>query len=479
MDNKIQKIIMIFLLSLVTQFCLASAHQEKIISNINKLIQHYDSNINIGIVAQSLTTGKIIYQNNANRLFMPASVLKVFPAIASLVFLGPNYVFQTKLLAKDVAVTDGVLSGDLYFYFDADPSLTKQDINNLVETLAQFGIQTINGNIYIDDTVFDQEVSAPGWMWDERNFCYAAPTSAIIIGKNCLPLQLTASQIANEPVLLKYDEYKKFISIDNQVISRQSNDTSCLLSLHATQNNTYFLTGCMVPNTEQRLLIAVRNTRLYARDILNEQLRLRNIKLEGEVKFDRIPIDVRLYTLGEHKSEPLYILLKTMMKKSDNLIADTIYKKLGYEFFHKTATWQNSEKAIAAILSPKTGIIFKKMRMVDGSGLSRYNLVTPLQLVAALRYAYSDKNINQTFIDSLSMVGIDGTLQHRMPNLRGRVYAKTGNMEGISSLVGYIKTKNQDIIAFAITINSFINNHKKYRQLQDKICSLLADMDKS
>lgn len=476
MNKKAQKIVTFCLLLLLTPLALAATSLEQIQAKINKLLQQYDPNINAGILVQSLATGKIIYHRNANQLFVPASVLKVFPAAAALSFLGPDYYFQTKILAKDVAVNQGVLNNDLYFYFDGDPTLTQKDIDNLVATITQFGIHTIRGNIYIDDTVFDQELSGPGWMWDERNFCYAAPTSAITIDKNCLPLQLIAAKKSNQPAVLSYDNYEKFISITNQVISRNSNEDGCQLNLHATRDNSYYLTGCIAPKTTQNLLIAVRNVRLYAKDIILEQLRANNIELLGEIRFNHIPTGTLLYSLAEHKSAPLSELLKTMMKKSDNLIADAIYKKLGYSFFHKAGTWLNSEKAIVNILAPKTNIVFKKMRIVDGSGLSRYNLVSPAQLVAVLRFAYYDKNISHAFINALSIAGIDGTLKYKMPDLKGRVYAKTGNMEGISSLVGYIKTASQGNLAFAITFNSFLNNHQKYRQLQDRICTFLASM---
>jgi D-alanyl-D-alanine carboxypeptidase/D-alanyl-D-alanine-endopeptidase (penicillin-binding protein 4) len=476
MNKKAQKIAIFYLLLLFAPLTLAATSLEQIQAKINRLLQQYDSNINAGILVQSLTTGKIIYQKNANQLFVPASVLKIFPAAAALYFLGPDYYFQTKILAKDMAVDQSVLNNDLYFYFDGDPTLTQQDIGNLAATLAQFGIHTIRGNIYIDDTVFDQELSGPGWMWDERNFCYAAPTSAITIDKNCLPLQLFGAKRLNCPAVLSYNNYEKFVSITNQVVSKNTSEDGCQLSLHATHDNSYYLTGCIAPKTTQNLLIAVRNVRLYAKNIILEQLRANNIELLGEIRFNHIPTSTLLYSLAEHKSAPLAELLKTMMKKSDNLIADAIYKKLGYSFFHKAGTWQNGEKAIVNILAPKTNIVFKKMRIVDGSGLSRYNLVSPAQLVAVLRFAYYDKNISRPFINSLSIAGTDGTLQYKMLDLRGRVYAKTGNMEGISSLVGYIKTVSQGNLAFAITFNSFLNNHQKYRQLQDKICTLLASV---
>lgn len=479
MNKKILKIATLCLLLL--QMPLTSAATplvDQTQTKINKILHSYGPNINVGIMVQSLATGEIIYQKNADQLFMPASVLKIFPAVAALSFFGPDYFFTTKVIVKNVVVNNGILDGDLYFYFDGDPSLTRQDLYNLVTKITECGIHTINGDIYIDDTIFDQETSGPGWMWDECNLCYAAPTSAITIDKNCFPLELSSANKPDQRTFLSLNDYEKFVSVMNQVTSRNSiNNDDCQLNLHNTRDNFYYITGCMAPNTKQNLLVAIHDVRLYAKNILLEQLRAHNIKLLGEIKFKNIPTDTQTYTLAEHRSEPLSVLLKTMLKKSDNLIADAVYKKIGYGFFHKTSSWRSSERAIASILAPKTNIAFnKQIRLVDGSGLSRYNLISSSQLVAVLRYAYNDKEINQTFINALSKAGVDGTLKYRMPNLIGRVYAKTGNMDGISSLVGYIKTINYGNIAFAITINSFLDNHQKYRQLQDRICEVLAQM---
>jgi serine-type D-Ala-D-Ala carboxypeptidase/endopeptidase (penicillin-binding protein 4) len=475
MRKTIKKIIAICLLLLWIPLAFSNTSSGQIQTNINKILKSYDQNANIGILVKSLSTDKIIYQKNADQLFVPASALKIFPAVAALSYLGPHYSFQTKILTeKDMSLSNGVLKNDIYFYFSGDPTLTAQDINNLISTVARLGIHVIKGNVYIDDTIFAQEVSGPGWMWDERNFCYAAPVSAIIINKNCFPLKLSTPEKLDRPAVLTYNNDEKFISIYNKARSSHSNKDDCPLNLHATNNNSYKISGCVEPNQTVDLSIAVRNTRLYAKHIILKQLHAHNIKLLGVIKFKNLPARTQLHTLAKHNSKTLSGLLNVMLKESDNSIADAIYRKLGSSFFHKASTWKNSTKAIANILGPTAEINFNKMKIVDGSGLSRYNLVSPAQLVKLLSYAYNNKSINQPFVNALATPGNIGTLETRMPDLKNRVRAKTGRMTGIVSLAGYIKTTDHGEVAFAIATNSFLGDHQKHQKLHDEICTALA-----
>src|SRR3972149_8097993 len=411
MAKKYLRKFFVFLLIVTAQTALAGAARQ-IQSNIDKTIKRYDPNINVGIVVQSLTQNKILYQKNPNQLFMPASILKIFPAIAALSFLGPDYHFHTKILTKNPNIDLGVINNDLYLYFDGDPSLTKQDVNNLIKKLATLGLTTINNNIYIDDTIFDDSLLGAGWVWDDLNSCYAAPISAAMIDKNCFSIKLKP-QKSEQPAVLVDDI--NYVSITNNIISKIPSN-NCPIKLNTSNSNNYNLSGCIKTNSPPvNLSFAIRNVRLYAKNLLIEQLQTNNIKLNGSIEFKKTPIDTQLGILAEHESATLSEIIKPMLKKSDNTIADTIYKKLGAAFFNKQSSWQDGSKAIKNILEKKSYINFKEMYMDDGSGLSNYNLITPANLVAALSYAYHNETIRQIFTDSLSKAGIDGTLQSRMP----------------------------------------------------------------
>lgn len=471
MKYTIQAIFFCLLIS-ITGTTLANT-QQQIESSIDSILKKYPD-ITIGIAAYSLTNNRAIYKKNSDQPLMPASVLKIMTSIAALSFLGPTYQFQTRILTKNAAIDRGIINHDLYFYFDGDPSLTDYNINSLIKQLTTLGIHTIQGNIYVDDTIFDDANIGNGWVWEDLSFCYAAPISSIMIDKNCLGLRLNAAQNSHQPSISSKNI--NTVSITNDVTLKNPNNSGCSLKFHASSNNDYHLSGCLKNNAKPvDLSVAIRNVRLYSKNLIAEHLRESNITLTGSIEFKKTPIDAPLYLLAEHKSEPLATMIKFMLKKSDNTTADTIYKKLGSAFFNKQASWQDGAAAIKKILTIKNSDIFNKMRMDDGSGLSRYSLITPTQLAMALSYAYHNEYIRQTFIDSLPNAGVDGTLSYRMPNLKNRVYAKTGNMENSSSLAGYIKTKNQDMLAFSIIVNSFLGSPRKYHKLLDDVCTVLAN----
>ena len=477
MTNKARKLILIYLLALLTPLSLASPSNQ-IRTKIDNVLKEYTPNANVGIIVESIADYKILYQKNPNKLFIPASSLKILPAISALSLLGPSFYFQTKILAKNTHINRGTVNYDLYIYFDGDPSLTQKDLKNLVKQLSTLGIKKITGDIYIDDTIFDQELLGSGWMWEDLNFCYASPISAAILDKNCLSFKLISAKKPGQ--LATLINSKSYIPITNKVITKNflPGDKSCKLKLNAANNNNYLLSGCLKPKTKPlSVSIAIRNVRSYIKNWLLAELKTSNINLTGQIKFGKTPTYKQSYNyvFAYHQSAPLSDLITTMLKRSDNTIADAIHKKLGQFFFSKQATWKQGSLAIKNILESATGWDFKEMYLDDGSGLSRHNQITPNLIVKSLVHAYNNPHIKQHFIDALPHAGIDGTIEKRMLNLKNRVYAKTGNMGSVSSLVGYIKTKTEGVVAFAIMINSFLGKPKKLHVLQDEICNIIAD----
>jgi len=439
-------------------------------TGIDNIIRKYNPNLNIGISVQSINTGKVIYQRNANQLFMPASSLKILTGAAALSYLGHDYKFQTKILAKNTAVKQGSLE-DVYFYFDGDPTLKRSDLDALVKGLATLGVTNIR-KVHIDNTIFDQANFGPGWMWDERNFCYAAPVSAIAIDKNCFPVRVAPSKQAGQKAIIYRNRFQSFIPMYNEVISESPVTDECVLDLRTNDNNDYYFSGCVAARSANiDFQVAIRNINLYTQKTLEMMLAQYGIQY-GAIDFRSAPGNFAV--LATHESKPLSYLVKVMLKKSDNLIANSLYKKLAYAYFNNTGTWESGAKALASILGKNSGIDFKHIKIVDGAGLSRYNLVSPNALVALLNYAYRDKVINFYFIRALPFAGIDGHLAYRMPQLHGRVKAKTGTMKSITSLAGYVDTASQQVFSFAIIINDFVEHPRKYQKLEDEICSYLA-----
>jgi serine-type D-Ala-D-Ala carboxypeptidase/endopeptidase (penicillin-binding protein 4) len=472
--NRLSRIAIIFLLSINLTNVLA-AHKSTL-QSISNILDSSAKETNVGIIVKSLNTGAVLYERNAKHFFMPASSLKILTAIAALDYLGPDYRFVTKIVANFQYINNGVLNSDVYLYFDGDPTLTKNDVEQLVAYMARLGIKKIQGNFYIDDYIYDQKRYADGWMWDELNLCYAAPAMGIILDKNCFSLELNPSSNGSIAEVIKKDSYPLF-SAYSYVVAKKGNTSDCQLNFNVTENNEYYLNGCVnYQNTPINIQLAVKNPRFYAQNLVVLLLQKYSIDITGKIGF--AAVRKTGYVLASHASEPLNQLVKKMMKHSDNLIADSLYKKIASHYFDGTGSWAKGANAIKQILHKDMQVDLSKAKIFDGSGLSRYDLISPEQMVKLLSFAYYASKINNDLLNSLPIGGIDGSLSLRMKKngMTRRVRAKTGTMSGISSLAGYVDTVSHKKLVFVIMFNSFADSPRKYEAIEDRICEILASL---
>lgn len=442
---------------------------------IERIISSFGHNANFGVIVQSTATGNTLYQYNANRNFTPASTLKLFTAAAALTYLDPNSVLSTQFFAPNMP-RKGTVDGNLYVKFNGDPTLTIQDLKGMVAILNRDGIRTIRGNLVIDDTALDHSNTVPGRVTEDEVLCYAAPATSVILNRNCFGLHLAANSKANTHAQVKIYDNLANISIVNQVITRHAKSWECPLDLKPTGNNTYLLKGCLPPNHHPLALsVALNDPHRAIADVMVNLFRQQGITVTGTISYGATPSDSTL--LIEHDSPPLRTLITRMLKKSDNLIADSLFKRLGATYFNTTGTWAGGSQAMRAILTPKTGINFNNLTIVDGSGLSRDNAVSPLHFAQLLNYAYRSLPTSDILYEALPNSGIDGTLRYRLGgSALGKVRAKTGTMKNnyTSGLAGYVESASHQTYTFAILINGLKGSQATYHLLEDRICQFLA-----
>lgn len=474
MAKKIMQWMLILLLANSTAI-IAATHQAKLPQQINTIIKQYNLPATVGVLIQSMKTGKILYAQNSNQLYVPASNLKLFTAAAALLYLGSDYQFKTTIStdARNIS-NNSVLEGNVYLKFSGDPDLSIEQMNNLILGLKQANITTIQGNFYIDRQTYNDKKYASGWMWDELNFCYAAPITAIMINHNCFSATLTPAEKIDEPAKLAILNDNNLVSINNQV--RTMMNANCSPDLKAMGNNNYNLTGCMLQHAQPlNLQIAIRDPDLYAKNLIKVLLAANHIQLQGNISYAAAPAN--LMPLATEDSKSLKVLVTEMLKQSDNQIANSLLMTLGEKYYQQPATWKNGVMALQAILSQRAGIDFAEANIVDGAGISRYDLVTPQQISKLLYFAYHNATIAPVFIAALPIAGEDGTLKSRMlnKNIQGKLMAKTGSMTGVSALSGYVTTTNKQTLSFVILINNFLaDNAEQAEKLEDQIGGVLV-----
>lgn len=450
-------------------------------TQINRIINSETSNASIGVYVKSMKYGDVLYAQNESKLFTPASIIKILTAEAALIFLGPDFKFPTTLLTDATGVNNkGIINGNLYLVHSGDPSLTYNDLTDMMEMLKSQSIQGVTGNIYIDNTAYDQTNLGPGWVWDDTRYCYAAPINASIINKNCVSFRMTPAKQTGQLASIIPSQHFFYGAIQNAVTTKPPKTRSCSLQTNASVGGHISVSGCLPKGKRVWGVTTVIGDIMQYNKIMIQSLFKRfGIQVNGHVGAGAAP--AKLSAIAVHESKPLHSLVNDMLKMSDNIIAGSLFKKMGEYYKQEPGSWKNGSEAVTHILSKKAGVNSSQMVILDGSGLSRYNQVKPSQLMRVLEYAYHNEATNYQFISALPIAGVDGTLKYRLSNLAHRVRAKTGTMahSGVVSLAGYVTNRDKEPLAFVIIINGRYSNVWKYREMEDQIVTALANYSRN
>jgi len=447
---------------------------ENLIAEINQAVNKADSNAIIGIQVKSMKHGDMLYSRNEGHLFAPASTLKILTAEAALIFLGPDFKFPTQVQTSAKSSTNGMLDGDIYLVHSGDPSLTYYDLTDLMVALKSQQIQGINGNVYIDNTAYDQDNIGPGWTEKDTQYCFAAPINASIINHNCISLGITPAKTEGHLATIIENPRFYYSGIANSVVTKGSSNRSCHISVMTQPDNTIAITGCMPKGRYSRgSSIVIADIVKYNESLLTSLFKRFGIQVSGQIGARTAPAN--LSVLAVHQSKPLHILISEMLKKSDNIIAGSLFKKIGELYTNRPGSWSNGGSAVKQVLAQKAAVNISDMHLIDGSGLSRDNRITPSQMIQVLDYAFHNYAINYEFISALPIAGVDGTLKNRLKNVAWKVRAKTGTIAGVVSLAGFAVSKDREPIAFVIIVNGHNGNIWQYREIEDKIVTALTN----
>ena len=266
-------------------------------SNLSKLISNLTSanDVNMGVYMKQLDNSKdVVFALHEKRLFIPASIVKLFTAYMALSYLGPNYTFKTTITSDENPNTKKALNSDLFMHFVGDPSFKYTD---LVNAFANLNLTHIGGNIILDATLLDNYPTAPGgFAWDDSPFYYAAPKSAIVINKNCTEARMEPSEIGQVAKLSIDQGY--LLSVKNTVETVKAREIACPYKAKYLGENNYEVYGCMFRTLERpiRLNFALQDNNLMAKNYILRALDDLNITFTGKIKSNasRAP---KLYSL--------------------------------------------------------------------------------------------------------------------------------------------------------------------------------------
>lgn len=418
----------------------------------------FDTTI-VAIQVDNLSIGKTLFKKNEKLLLHPASNMKLITTAASLIFLGEDYPLTTKLFYQGEILND-TLFGNLIFAGGCDPDFSTNDFYPFLNEIRILGIKHIRGNLIGDISFKDKVYWGKGWMWDDDPSSDAPRLAALNLNDNCVTVNVLNDRYSLEPKtnfvdLIHITDYDSFL-IDRNWLE---NKNEIII-----KGKTKYLSSNK---------INIINPDLYFLTVFREILDCNDIKISGNIELSELSTNnSKLIYQFERKIKEI---IPNVNKNSDNLSAEMLLFALGEKYFGKPTTSQKGINVIKFLLD-SLNLKHKNYRIVDGSGVSHYNLVSVELIIKLLKYMYRQpKEIFEMFLNSLPISGIDGTLKNRMKNdiTFSKVFAKTGTLSGVSCLSGYMKNKNDDLIAFSIFIQNFTNSSKKARDIQDDICRII------
>ncbi|TCP23405.1 PBP4 family serine-type D-alanyl-D-alanine carboxypeptidase [Scopulibacillus darangshiensis] len=476
-------LIPLIMLSLVFQLLIgpsfAKAQANDLLEdNLNQLLLQLEHNenskgIQAGVVVYNLTKDKLLYSHNPEKTFIPASTLKLFVASTALDTLKPGYQFKTQMDIKGKLTKDGTLHGDLIVKGYGDPSLSKSDLQQMIQQLKKrTGIKKIQGDILVDESYFDNVRLGKAWMWDDEPWYYSAQISALSLNENVVDLTVMAkdNQIGANPDV-SVSPMNDYVKIENdvKVVEGSKNDVS--FNRPRTENFITIKGTIGKDSKPEEESMTMEDPALFAGNVVKQLIQKNGISLSGKSTVKKTAATIQKPDVT-HYSKPLSELITHLNKESDNFYAEMFLKTVG-KVVNKDGSFDAGVQAVSKLLK-KAGLE-GDYRQVDGSGLSRLNFIPPDSMLTFLRYI-KGQSYWPIIESSLPIAGVDGTLENRMENTpaANNLHAKTGSMSGVNNMVGLVRAANGDQLAFVILMNG-IYKSKYARDFQDNVGVLLAN----
>ena len=432
-----------------------------------------------GIAVYDLTDQKTLFVYHEKRLCRPASNMKLITSAAALTTLTPGFAFKTGLYHTGTIGESGHLSGDIYLTGGFDPELTSANLDTLIIMIKKSGIRSMDGNLYLDVSMADSVFWGAAWSWDDDMEAYQPYLSPIPLNKGVVKLKVIPASPGRAPIIRTEPE-SAFIQVVNRVTTVQKSAEPTRNTLRfsrdlADGHNLITVSGTISSSANAyETMISLKNPQGYVLTLfaekLSEQFPESNIRIAVT---RRVPTDAHILA---HASHSMAEVVMRLNKESDNLNAEMLLYALGSQQDTTPATTGTGIAVVQQFLE-QVGHPPTTYRIVDGSGLSNQNYLTPELLVDVLKYMHQSPNFD-LFRQSLPIAGVDGTLANRMKNSTAyrKVTAKTGTLTSVTTLSGYATARNGHLLAFSIMIQNFVEKASYVNANHiDKICEAITE----
>jgi len=464
-------------------------------SRIDSVIEESNGGARWGISVISMADGSTVYERNGDKLFTPASNMKIYTTGVALDLLGVDYRWRTSVYANSQPDASGRVRGDLILYGRGAPDLiaSSKDENRgslatLADDLYARGVRSVTGNVIGDESYFRGDPLGDGWQWTDLQWYFGAEASALSINGNEVDINFVPASKGESTV--RSSDTEGYVTVQNRISAAPDSSARSTIGVHrGLSDNNIEVWGEFAPGSKGfGARLSVHKPALWAAKLFGRALKTRGIQVDGQTlsRDSRVPQSQRFdpshsVELAFVNSEQMSEIAKKTNKESNNLFAELILRTLGRERGEMSPSPQGMGRergddeaglAVIRLWLERAGISTTRLALHDGSGLSRLDLVTP-ETSAHLLLSLSKTNVGPVFRESLPIGGRDGTLAGRLKTVTDSVSAKTGALTYDNSLSGYLTTSRGQLFAFSIMCNDQTGAVNSIR-LIDQIVSLLA-----
>lgn len=489
MNKRITKILMLSLFLMSYYGCSSTADLYTYTDLHESIEQKFNdaafAHAHWGVLIESLETGKVLYERNADRMFMPASNQKIPTAASGLISLGPDFVYETDLYYSG-EIVDSILKGDLIIKGSGDPTFytrffddPREPFFNWADSLLKLGIKHIEGNIIGDDNAFDDNHLGMGWAHDNLDSWYSAEFGALQFNENYIDLKIIPPAVLDDSVQIIPNVQSDYYSIINNITVTDTGKSS--LKITRPFNSNVISVSGNLPTGSRSIerSPSIHNPTLFYVTVLKETLINKGISVSGkaldcdDLMYWNLDL-IKVNKILTHNSPQLLEILKILMKNSQNLYAETLVKTMGNKLF-ENGSFDDGKIAVEDVLL-SFGIEPKTYAFNDASGLSRYNFISPNQIVKILKGMRASE-YRDIWYEILPIAGIDGTLKSRMKGTpaEGNVKAKTGTISNVRGLSGYLTTFKGEEIVFSFLVNGHLKSSRDTDLITDYVLSMIAN----
>ncbi|WP_458729989.1 D-alanyl-D-alanine carboxypeptidase/D-alanyl-D-alanine endopeptidase [Pseudomonas brenneri] len=433
----------------------------------------------VSLMVRDARSGSTLYQHNPRTRLVPASSLKLLTTAAAMDVLGPQYRFSTQLLSNG-RQQGARLMGNLYLRGLGDPTIQWADYQALAAKLAGQGIRQVTGDLVFDDSWFDAERLGVDWAHDDEDKYYGAQISALTVSPNAdfdagtLIVTARAPAAIGQAVSVSLSPATDYVQLSNLAVSGPGNSYG-LNRQHGS--NLLRLSGALQPGTQSRQWVSVWEPTQLVANLFERALAEQGITVQGRRVIGGVSPEVAT-VLAVHESAPLQELIRPLLKLSNNSMAEALLKAMG----RKQANAGTAAAGVVAVADflRRQGMDPATLNQVDGSGLSRRNLVSA-QNFTDLMLAMGKQPWFNAWYDALPIAGNPdrlngGSLRYRLRGTAAQdnLQAKTGSMGGVSSLTGYITDAGGRRLVFSMLTNNYVVEGSRIKALEDRLATILC-----